>query len=133
VSEEKTVVLIGGLALVAVIFFAFMRQQQANQLAALNQPGLLTQPSLPAPTGTLGQILSGLNFAGPGLASLGAGLSSFASAVGSGFSPQSSGSNDPTLEGSDATDFPGMDYSYANSNSYVTPFDTSDTSAELGY
>ena len=112
-STEKTVLIVGGLGLGAVLLFSFFKQAQLNALAAANQPGLNYQPSMPYPsdqTGTLGSILSGISVGTSALGNLFAGFGS------------SGASNDPGLDsGEDDIAYQSgtNDYSYDNTNSYA--------------
>lgn len=111
-STEKTVFIVGGLAIGAVLLFSFMKHTQQNRLVALNQPGLLGQPSMPA-NYDLANIIS----------STAGGVADFFNNV---FSGSGSGDlNDPGLEYQDSTSYPGADYTYQNSNSYGSYYDSS--------
>ena len=108
-NTEKNVLLIGGLGVLAILLFSWFKRAQLNAIAAANQPGLVYQPSMPAPGvgGTLGSILSGISIGTSAIGSIFASL------------PNAGGSNDPGLEsGEDDIAYPGNDYTYANSNSY---------------
>lgn len=107
--DEKKVLLLGGLGVAAIVVFVLLKNAQAQRVAYLNQPGLIYQPSMPlADSGqaALGNIITGL---GSGIGNLFAGFGSGGGSL-----------NDPGLEADDETAFPGMDYSYANSNSYAS-------------
>jgi len=105
--SEKTLLVAGVVGLGAVIFLYAVKKHQANQLAYRNQPGLISQPGVAANVG-LSQLI---------LATTG-GLSD---AISGAFS-RSGNLNDPGLESNEPTDFPGMDYTYDNSNSYSTQY-----------
>jgi len=104
---EKTMLIAGAIGLGAVVLLLAARKHQANQLAYRNQPGLISQPGVAANVG-LSQLI---------LATSG-GLSD---AISGAFS-RSGQLNDPGLESNEPTDFPGMDYTYENSNSYSTQY-----------
>jgi hypothetical protein len=111
-STEKTVLIVGGLGLGAILLFSLFKQSQLNALAAANQPGLQYQPSMPYPddTGTLGSILSGISIGSSALGSIFAGFSN------------SGTSNDPGLDSGEddiAYTAPASNYSYDDSNSYA--------------
>jgi len=108
-STERNVLIIGGLGIGAILLFSFLKQQAANQIAAANQPGLVYQPAMPAPSslGVLGDVLSGVSIGSSALGSIFSSFGNFSTA------------NDPGLEsGEDDIAYPGQDYTYANSNSY---------------
>ena len=111
-STEKTVLIVGGLGIVGVLLFSWLKQQQLNSQAAANQPGLNYQPSMPypnEPTGTLATVLSGISIGSSSLGSLFSNLENIGS------------SNDPGLDsGEDDIAYPGNTYTYSNSNSYQT-------------
>jgi hypothetical protein len=109
-STEKTVLIVGGVGLIGILLFSFLKQQAANALAASNQPGLTYQPSVPAaPPSTLDSILSGVTIGSSALGSIFSGISSIGT------------SNDPGLEsGEDDIAYQSDPdaYSYAGANSY---------------
>lgn len=105
-NTEKNVLIFGGLGLAAILLFSWLKQQQLNAIAAANQPGLTYQPSMPYPNTTLGNVLSGISIGSQALGNLFASL------------PNIGGSNDPGLDYTDETSYPGNDYTYQNSNSY---------------
>lgn len=107
-STERTVLIVGGVGLGAILLFSFLKQTAANNLAAANQPGLEYQPSIPyEPPSTLDSILSG---ASVGIQSLGNLFGSFGAA---------STNNDPGLDTDPSIAYPGDNYTYSNSNSYT--------------
>jgi hypothetical protein len=122
-KTEKTVLLVGGLGLVAVLFFSWMKQQSANQQAYLNEPGLTTQPSVGAVANNALSSLIGTASAGLG-SSLGSLFSNLGSQIGS-------ESNDPGLDTSDVLAYPGDTYTASNSSSYGTSTGATDTEAGL--
>jgi hypothetical protein len=105
--EEKTFLIGGAVAVGAIVVLALIKQNRRNQLAYRNQPGLIDQPGVAANVG-ISQLI---------LATTG-GLSD---AISGAFS-RSRDLNDPGLESNDPADFPGMDYTYDNSNSYSTNY-----------
>jgi hypothetical protein len=100
-GEEKTFLVVGGLAAAAIVVFYLYQQNVEAEANALNQPGLITQP-VSTPSSTLSTLLSAGGLGGL-ISSIGSGISTqLAGAtggnVGGGFSSQTDGSNDPTLE-----------------------------------
>jgi hypothetical protein len=123
-GEEKTFLVVGGLAVAAVVVIALVRNAQANAaaVAGLNEPGLVGQAATPSTAQT---ILGGLLAAGSsgGLGSIGTGIAGLFSGAGSSLSELSSSGdddNDPGLDTSDDLDYDGTDdYSdLADENSY---------------
>jgi hypothetical protein len=108
-GTEKTVVYVGGGLIAAWLLFSFIRAQRQQQLAELNQPGLISQPGLAVNKG-LSQVI---------LAASG-GLSD---AISGAYQNSGSGLNDPGLESDESTDWQGADYSYEQSNSYASSYD----------
>ena len=126
-STERTVLIVGGLGILGVLAFSFLKQQSANAIAAANQPGLVYQPSIPAePPSTLDNILSGISVGTTALGSIFSGLGSASSA------------NDPGLESGDddiAYQSDPTDYSYGAANSYTgsnVTLSTPDDSTDFG-
>jgi hypothetical protein len=121
-STEKTVLIVGGLGIAAYLVFSLVKNSQANAIAAMNQPGLVYQPSVPTsvPGGTLGSVLSGISIGGTALSGLFSSLGNIGT------------SNDPGLEsGEDDIAYPGDSYTYANSNSYQSGITSSAASDDL--
>ena len=120
-STEKTVLIVGGLGIGAILLFSLFKQSSLNAIGAANQPGLNNQPVMPypsEPTGTLATVLSGISIGGSTLS----GLFSSIGNIGT--------SNDPGLDsGEDDIAYPGDTYTYDNSNSYQSGV-TSPTSSD---
>jgi hypothetical protein len=109
-SEEKTVFLIGGLAIAAIVVFAVVKNAQNTASLATNEPGLEGQPATPGTASTiLGSLLSGAAVGGLGSIGTGiAGLFSGGSSSGGGV-VSSSTDNDPGLDTTDDLDYDGTD------------------------
>ena len=80
---NKTVLIVGGIAIVGVVIFLAVKNQQ-TQAAYLNQPGLVSAPQ----SGRIGGIGAYLNDANVNA------ISDLASS----FAPGATGTNDPGLE-----------------------------------
>lgn len=116
--NEKNVVIFAGLALAAVVVFLYLKKQSANQIAYLNEPGLVSQPGIGATaqaagSQAIGQIIGSFGSSLSGL------ISSGISSIGNGFSSQNGGSNEPGLEDNDTyeQDYSSDDASDFNSDS----------------
>lgn len=100
---EKTLLIGGVIAVGAIFALAALKRQRLNEQVYRNSPGLISQPGQAANYGASQLILQTTS-----------GLGNF---IRDQFS-RSGDRNDPGLESNSATDFPGMDYNYENSNSY---------------
>lgn len=111
-SDNKTVLIVGGIAVVAVVIILFLKKQAANQAAYANEPGLESQPGIGAVAQSTGAAALG-NI----ISSLGGGISNW---IGGAFSSQSNGSNEPGLESSSEISYPGTNNSaLVAQNAYI--------------
>ncbi len=126
-SEEKTFLLVGGLAVTAIIVISLIKNSQANAAQlALNEPGLEGQAPTPGGvSGVLESLLSGgtLGSIGSSLGNVGSGISNLFSGGSS-----SDSTNDPGLETTDSSDYDGTDdYSDLTADN---SFDSNDSGVE---
>lgn len=88
-SSEKTVLVVGGAAIVGFLLLGVLKQRAATAAAYANEPGLNYQPPVPTYQDTAQQTFANI---------LGSASGAFSNWLGSGFSSSIGGSNSPGLE-----------------------------------